>query len=398
MNEFEIKSNMIAMEALQMGLPITLGSPTFLKVKGIAKAIAGWAREKVRPDMRVSMVSYAKIRKDMEKANVADLTGVKVTVPRGLKTYLNVYVEDLFDSFLLVENINNELLAPFSMWLSMMLASPQSLADASAVNDLKNYKEIPVDKVRTLLAKFVDPTSRRDTMEFKEVYPSLTVMKMTWDNINAMTTRYLETNPTRILKTVQEIAGKVDRLIHVVEENDGSLSGPSATIMAKLVAQMAEAVDMYGQIGVLVRELAVVGTRNVGELEKAIVGSSKKVSKMAMESLSFDNPMLEFEGRKVDFETLKRIIYRFGEERLIPIEQFDWVIEEGVIEAAASGALNDYDERTVYAVFIGDTLLPVDNLEVIAMAAAAGHRSVQAQVIEKSTVIEVIDANKQDSY
>lgn len=400
MNEFEIKSEVIAMESLVAGLPVSLGTPTFLKVKGIAKAIAGWAREKVRPELRIAVVSYAKIRKDMEQSNMNDLAGVKVTVPRGLKTYLNVYVEELFDSFLMVENINNELLSPFSTWLSMMLASPRSLSESTAVNDLKGYKEIPVDKVRDNLSKFVDPTSRRDQIEVKDVYPSLTVMKISWDNINALTTRYLETNPTKIIKTVQDIAGKIDRLIQVVEENEGSFSGQAATIMAKLVAQMATAVDMYGQIGVLVREVAVAGSRHVGELEKSFKTGATRARSMALESLDLENPMISVAGRQVDFDSLKRIIWRYGNSTTLDIDQVDWMVEEGLAVAYTEGDEQslDYESRALYAVRIGDELLPVDNLNAVGMAVAAGHQSVLAQIIDHSKLVSVLDNNELDKY
>lgn len=391
MNELRNLSAMIATESLSTGLPVTLGSPTFLKVKGIARAIAGWAKDKIRPDMRLAVVSYSGIRADMEKANFADIMNVKVTVPRGLKGHLNAYVEELFDAFLLVENINQDLLTPFSMWLSLMLASPGSLKDASAIKDLKNYKEIPVDKAQAALGGFVDPTSRRDQAEVKGIYPSLSIMKITWDNVNALSTRYLETNPTKILKSVQEIAGKVDRLIKLVEEEQGSFSGQSATALAKLVAKMAEAVDMYGQLGILIREVAVACSRHVGELEKAITQSASRTRTVALESLKFDKLMLEFDGRKVDMTMLVRLIDHHGEHRSIPMEELDWIVEEGIASARLETDSKDYENRMLYVIEFDDVLYPVENVNVVVAANAAGHASVEACVLTRQRLVELLD-------
>lgn len=391
MNNFRNMSQMIATEALVEGLPISIGTPTFLKVKGIAKAIGGWAKDKIRPDMRLSVVGYSKIRTDLEKANYADIHNVKVTVPRGLKGHLNSYVEELFDAFLLVENLNQDILVPFSTWLSLMLSSPGSLQDATAIKDLKNFRDIPVDKVQASLGGFVDPTSRRDMLEVKNVYPSITIMKITWDNVNALSTRYLETNPTKILKSVQEIAGKVDRLIQVVEEQNGTLSGQTATALAKLVAKMAEAVDMYGQLGILIREVAVACSRHVGELEKSIVASANRSRAVAMESLSLSDMVFTVGGRKTDLETLVRIIDRHGSSELVPMEDLVWVVEEEIATATLDEDSKNYENRMVYVVKYDDVLYPVENFNVIAAANAAGHASVECRVITSQRLIEILD-------
>lgn len=399
MNHIRKAHNMIAMEALQTGLPITLGSPTFIKVKGVARAIAEWAKEKVRPELRVLPVTYNKVTGNLEKSNFSDLSDVKLTVPGGLKGHMNAYVEGVFEAFLCVENISAEVLVPFSTWLSIRLASPGSLADVSAVKDLKNYAELPVSKAHSILSGFVDPNSRRTQLAMKEVYPSITVMKTSWDNINALATRYLETNPSKVLKLVNEISSKIDRLIAVIEampEKDARLSAQTATILSGICAQMAEGVDLYGQIGVLVRELAVCGCRQVEEIKEPAKRSGAKPSNMALESLDLGNGMmLEFGGHNIEYSQLIRIIdSSFIDRKLIPIEELEWVIEEGLAEAVLEPDMSGWENRMVYTIEREDGFFPVANPDVIAVAKAAGHLSVSAVNMTYDDLIAAIQSNR----
>lgn len=401
MNDIRRKHNMIAMEALQVGLPVNLGSPTFLKVKGIARAIAGWAQDKVRPELRIIPVTYNKIKPDLERANFMDLASVKISVPRGLKGHLNAYTEGLFESFLLVENVNQDVLLPFLTWLSLRLSSPGSLSDISAIKDLKNFKEVDTSKAAAILSGFVDPTSRRETLPMGEVYPSISVMKTSWDNVNALATRYLESNPSKILKTVNDIAVKIDRLIKAIEElpeDQAKLSAQSATILSGICATMAEAVDLYGNIGVLVREVSVCASRHVTELAPAAKTSGgRKGIDMAMESLDLgEDCTLTFDGFKVDYDQLIRIIdmNQTPDERL-PISEFDWVVEEGLVDAIADADMSIWENQVVYAVKLEDCYYPVGNLNVIGLAAAAGHDSVRAMVIQHDDLVAQLSANAQ---
>lgn len=392
MNQIQTTHNMIAMEALQVGLPIKLGSPTFLKVKGIAKAISQWANDKVRPELRITPVTYNKVKVDLENSAYSDLSGTRITVPRGLKGYLNDYTETLFETFLIVENIQKDVLIPFSTWLSLKLVSPGSLADVSAVRDLRGYTEIPISKAQSMLSGFVDPNSRREATELKNVYPSITVMKTTWDNINALATRYLETNPTKVLQTVNDIAVKIDRLIKAIEalpEDQAKLSAQSTVVLSGICAQMAEAVDLYGIIGMLVRELSVVGMRNVEEVQPAAKISGKRRKDMAMESLDLGaGCMLSFDGHSVDYDSLISLIDRNGSSpQRLPIADFEWVIEEGLAEAVVEGDMSSWENSMVYAIKFDGFFYPVANLNVIALTAAAGHESIEVVYIDHDSLI-----------
>lgn len=397
MNQIQTTHNMIAMEALQVGLPIKLGSPTFLKVKGIAKAISQWANDKIRPELRIIPVTYNKVKTDLENSSYSDLSGTRITVPRGLKGYLNDYTETLFETFLVVENLQKDVLIPFSTWLSLKLVSPGSLADVSAVRDLRGYTEIPVTKAQSMLSGFVDPNSRREQTELKNVYPSITVMKTTWDNINALATRYLETNPTKVLQTVNDIAEKIDRLIKAIEAlppEQSKLSAQSAVVLSGICAQMAEAVDLYGIIGVLVRELSVVGMRNVEEVQPAAKTSGKRRKDMALESLDLGaGCMLSFDGHAVDYDSLISIIDRKGTSpQRLPISDFKWVIEEGLAEAVSDGDMGLWENSMVYAIRFQDYFYPVANLNVIALTAAAGHESIEVVYIDYDDLVAGLDA------
>jgi len=142
----------------------------------------------------------------------------------------------------------------------------------------------------------------------------------------------------------------------------------------------------------------VCGSRHVGELQPAAkVSGGRKGIEMAMENLTLGSDCtLTFDGFKVDYDQLIRIIDMSGamEERL-PIADFEWVVEEGLVDAIAEGDMSIWENSVVYAVKLEDCYYPVANLNVIGLASAAGHESVQVICIDHDALVAQLSANAQ---
>lgn len=374
MNEIELKHRMIVAEALELGMVGGVVASVQSKLKGIANAIGTWAREKVRPEAKIPLVTYNDLVKGLVNAKYSDLATVKITVPRGLKGPLNEYTESLFDVLVLVENVEEQVLKPFNLWLSLRIAAPDTLATAATATDLKNFRELDVDLARQKLSKFVDPLGRMDRLQMQEVYGNVGVIKTTWDNANALATRYLETNPTRIVKLVKEIAEKVDRLITIMEsgkdEGGNKISAQTATILSGICLNMSQSIDLYGQMGILVRELVVACDHQTKELKKPL-----SEVKMVKESLAEEQVLIVRDVR-VPFSFIANQL-RWQLEEEIGIRELTWIYDYVPFDPLMDGEVRDSMSGTsVGCVRIGERFYPLFNTDLLAAYHAGGHHSV----------------------
>jgi hypothetical protein len=389
MNEIQTKHEIIVMEALGTGMIGNIASSVNAKLKGIAGAFGDWARGKIRPEVKIPLVAYNAVVKDLAGSRYSDVSASKITTPRGLKGPLLPYTESLFDVLVKVENVEEEMLKPFNIWLSLRLASPDTLASSATVTDLKNFKEQDIEGSRIALSKFVDPLGRVDKLPLQSVYENLSQIKPTWDNANALATRYLETNPAKIVKLVQEIAGKIDRVIDVLEsgqdEGNPKLSAQTAVILSSICANMSQAIDLYGQLGILIRELVVACNHQVIEMKKPLA-ESRKIS-MKMESMvTVSEPVLKLGG----IEIPQAVIYdylRFGMSEATDINEVSWVLDVLEVDPLIGGEERDWSEEVVLAIRLGDRLYPVGNIEMLAAQKASGVTSVQVVSATTESII-----------
>lgn len=384
------KHQMIVQEALTFGMVGEVANSVNAKLKGIAGAMGDWARGRIRPEIKIPLVAYNNIIKDLAGSRFSDISSVKLSTPRGLKGPLLSYTESLFDALVKVENIEEEVLKPFNIWLSLRIASPDTLASAATVTDLRHFKEQDIEGTRAALGKFVDPTGRVDSLKVQDVFENLSQIKPVWDNANALATRYLETNPTKIVKLCQEIAGKIDRVIDLIEsgrdESGPKLSAQTATILSGICANMSQAVDLYGNIGILVRELVVACDHQVSELKKPLA-ESRKISMKTESMVQVSEPSLQLGGVIIPHAFVSNYLKTWPAADEISIKEVSWVFDVLESDPLVGGEERDWDQETVGAIRLGEVLYPVMNLDILAAQVQSGLDTVRACVASSEDIV-----------
>lgn len=384
------KHQMIVQEALTFGMVGDVANSVNAKLKGIAGAMGDWARGRIRPEIKIPLVAYNGVIKDLAGSRFSDIASIKLSAPRGLKGPLLSYTESLFDALVKVENIEEEVLKPFNIWLSLRIASPDTLASAATVTDLRHFKEQDIEGTRAALGKFVDPTGRVDNLKTQDIFENLSQIKPVWDNANALATRYLETNPTKIVKLCQEIAGKIDRVIEAIEsgrdESGPKLSAQTATILSGICANMSQAVDLYGNIGILVRELVVACDYQVRELKKPLA-ESRKISMKTESMVQVSEPSLQLGGVIIPHAFVANYLNTWPASDELDIKEVSWVFDVLERDPLVGGEERDWREETVGAIRLGEVLYPVTNLDLLAAQVQAGLETVRVAVASSESIV-----------
>lgn len=382
-NSLDLKHRMIVTESFN--LTANIGSIK-AKLGAVAKTMSSYIEDKVRPQSAMSLVNYSVALQDLQKVRYTDVAGTKITVPRGLKVPMHQYVESMEEMVIFSEVLMVDVLMPFNTWLALRVAAPESLADAATVTDLKKFKDHNIDKFKTSLAKSVDPMARVDVLPLNKVYPALGELQPSWNDLNTLISRYINTNPTKVVKLVQDISSKVNRLIDLIDErgDEIKLNQQTITILSGMCWKMAEEVEFYGVLGTLLREASVASNHQAQEIKVAIKSAValNKANKVTVTE-SFVEPVepgFELHGKWFAESDLRSMAWSH-EVRDVNIDQLAWALEFTGTPSRNTGF--DPNEHVV-AVEWDDKLYPLLGLDLLATVKVSGDQRVSCVVLDRS--------------
>lgn len=389
--ELELKKRMIAMEAMNLNVNI---DSIKAKLTGIAGTLTSFVQDRVRPQAAIGLISYSQTLGGLEKVRYTDLYQIPLAIPRGLKVTMPQYVEGLTPMVVFAESLMNEVLIPFSTWLSLRIAAPESLATASTVTQLKGFADHDIELYRSNLGKYLDPASRVEKLPLGKLYPNLASIQPTWDGLNALTTRYIATRPAKVVSVVNEIAVKINRLIDILEGKDRDfpdvkVSSQTITILSSLCWKMAEEVDFYGVLGTLIREVTTACNLQSLALKGPIKDHARANQKagIILESFEPTQAGFTFNGQWVTEE----VLYWKAEDKVdhdepVNIEDVAWVLEHTHTPAMPE---EEFDPMSyVTCVRFGDKLYPLMGLEYLATMKAGGAEAISVAVLDPEDLVE----------
>lgn len=389
--ELELKNRMIAMEAMNLNVNI---DSIKNKLAGVAGTLASFVQDRVRPQAAIGLISYSQTLGGIEKVRYTDLYQMLMPVPRGLKVSMPDYVVGLTPMVAFAESLMSDVLIPFSTWLSLRIAAPESLATASTVTELKKFKDHDIELYRQNLINFIDPASRVEKLPLVKIYPSLSSIQPTWDNINALTTRYIATRPSKVVALVNEISVKITRLIDILEGNDRDfpdvkVSSQTVTIMASLCWKMAEEVDFYGVLGTLLREVTTACNLQSQALKGPIKEYARANQKagMVLESFVPSKAGFTLNGTWITEEDLYYAACKVVDhDDPVNIEDVAWVLEHTHTPASPE---EGYDpDSWVTCVRFGDKLYPLMGLGYLATMKAEGAEAISVAILDPEDLIQ----------
>lgn len=366
---------MIATEAISLKPNISAISA---KLKGVVGVMGEWVSERVKPQPSMAMINYGYSLRDINKITYSDVSTTPISMPRGLRSNMPVYVASLVPMVEFCETLERDVLRPFSIWVSIRKAAPLSLKDSTNITELKGYKQVNVDGFRQKINELIDPSARVDKVPMSRLYPSLGSLEDTWKASNSLITRYMNTKPKNIIKLTEEISKNILFIVNQLEEMGEAekLAPASVAIMANLCYSMAAGVEFYGMVGQLLRELSVVCNNNNVELKKVIESAAKERSKLKMATESFVKPPkqgIEIGGIWYDYASLSEVAKESGSD-LYGIEDVSWIFE--YVDRDTIEDIEATNDGLIIAVSLGGTMYPLTGLPYLKAAEKAGLSSV----------------------
>lgn len=380
-----IKHKLIVAEAFSL-------TDNIAAVKGklgvMGKTLSDFVRDRVTPQSAISLINYSVALRDLPKVKYTDLMNTNINCPRGLKVMMPDYVAGLVPMLEFAEGVQKHVLEPFSVWLSLRIAAPESLKDNTTVQELKRFKDVDIEPFRAALGDMVDPTARVETMILGNQYPNLNSIQGTWKDANALIARYLDTRPAKVIKLVDEIATKVMRLVDIIEKDaespdTRSLSGSTATTLSSLVYRLAVAIDFYGILGTQLTELSVACNYQAEKIKAGVKAAIKANGVIKTESFVNDTEGgIMLRGQWFSESDLRYLGKTDRQD--VAVSEMAWVFDhipqhgDNTEEAPA-----DYwADAFVTAIRWNGQLYPVMNLELLSMAHQAGQPFVLTHIIE----------------
>lgn len=364
-NDLSIRNRMIATEAMALKPNI---SAIAAKISGVAAVMGDWVNSKVKPQASVALVAYGHNLRDISKIQYTDISSTTISVPRGLRTNLPVYIASLVPMVEFCENLERDYLKPFSIWVALRKVSPLSLKESVTIRDLKGFKPADLDSFRQKITELLDPSARADRGPMSRTYPSLGSMEDCWKGANQLITRYMSTRPKSVIAVTEETAANIMAIVKKLEEQGEieKVDAQTVAILSNICYNLAGAVEFYGVVGVILRELSVVCNNNNAELKKVINDAAKARLKQGMATESFVKAGVqgfEVNGAWFDYPTLEHIAYKECEEEMVSIHSLTWVFETVTRDSIDDLEITDKD--SVIAIELDGELYPLMGLEYL---------------------------------
>lgn len=370
------RNRIIATEAIGLKPNISAISA---KLKGVVGVMGEWVSERVKPQPSMALINYGYSLRDINKIAYSDVSGTVISMPRGLRSNMPVYVSELIPMVEYCETLERDILRPFSVWVSLRKAAPLSLKDSTNITELKNYKQVSVDGFRQKISELIDPAQRTDKVQMSRLYPSLGSLEDSWKASNSLIARYMNTKPKNIIKLTEDISKNILFIVKQLEEMGEAekLAPTSVAIMANLCYAMAAGVEFYGFVGQLLRELSVVANNNNVELKKVIESAAKERTKLKMATESFVKPPktgIEIGGIWYDYRSLSEIAGDSGTD-LYDIKDVSWIFE--YVDRSTVEDIAPTDDAHIIAVSLGGTMYPLTGLPYLKASEIAGVSTVK---------------------
>lgn len=196
-------------------------------------------------------LNYRRLDRDISKTPYTDLREVMIYVPAGLGvTYLD-YLKVLESAVKVAEGLDKNVLQPFSRWLAIGLANPETFASVKGNSSLKDFNPHNIDRVLMELGDCYSKGSNVHSLPYKNAFARNADLSTAMDLANTLNERFAKTSPKAIREKVQEISEKLDILTTRIEEAEENydFSPVSIEVLSKLSFTLAQEVEFYGTVG-----------------------------------------------------------------------------------------------------------------------------------------------------
>lgn len=194
---------------------------------------------------------FRPLKKDLSNTPYTDLRDVKIFVPAGMvSTYLE-YLAALKQAVEITEGIHTKVLGPFSRWLAIGLANPESFKNVRGNNGLRDFEPHNIDRVLLSLGAVFQKGGSNHQVAFKTAFSRNADVETAMDLANELNERYMKTDRKAVKDKVTEITVMLDTLIERIEEAEENydLSPVSLDLLSKLSFTLAQEVEFYGTVG-----------------------------------------------------------------------------------------------------------------------------------------------------
>ena len=197
-------------------------------------------------DQSLDLLNQRMYQKLSREGNYVELRRKAVIVPRGLSSDYLTYMESLSKSQDALDELIDDTLRPFEKHLAVLLKDPDTLRSQRESNIVDRVVTHDIEGLRGEVGRHFS----KDQAE-RRPYGSLVGRQADWAQIattfNDLVERFAQVPRKEVLALVEQIASLLDRLIQNMADDPETYeaSGVSIAELAKVSYVMAEEVEFY---------------------------------------------------------------------------------------------------------------------------------------------------------
>lgn len=201
------------------------------------------------------------------RANYSDLRGLPVVTPQGFKGALVDYGNVLVKAVEELDDLDSDVLTPFSSWLSQRVADPESLKALTNSLKIPGLHEPKIENIQKQLDRFFPDKFDEET----SVYGAVFKRQADWVELNnlvkKLNTIYANGKFEKVQKRLPELSQLLSVLAERMREDKGTevyqFSSVNIERLSKVVYEVACHVEFYGILRHRVEEFLKAVDQNV---------------------------------------------------------------------------------------------------------------------------------------
>lgn len=223
-------------------------------VDGVKNFASGIFTDSAAPAFQLTDIKS--VERKILASNYVQMSPIAIPVPSGLAITIPEYIKIVEEGVDIIERISDDVLVPFTTWLSVLLTNPDVLRSLKASVNIPGLQWHNIDGLQKSFAKAFDKTAIAEKPYGSMYRRNADYVEAVRDS-NTISERVARIDRKNLIKQMETAVSYLERIIENTKTDPEryKVSGPVLDTLSKLTYQVAREIELYSIVAFSVQAL-----------------------------------------------------------------------------------------------------------------------------------------------
>ena len=272
LKSLEVQRNLISLESQHASSMFETVTQFFPRLIDGVKTFANGIFDPTKP-VTFQLVDSKVVERKLLATNYVQLSAITVFTPAGLSVSYLDYLESLGPAVDIVGKIQDEVLSPFTTWVSVLLTNPETLLSLKSNVNIPGVEWYNLEAVQKSFAKCFNKDSKTE-MTYGKAFKRNLDYGTAMAKVNDLAAKMARVDRTQLIKSMEELVTLLEKLIDNTrkEPERYRISGPTMNALSELVYRIALHLEFYSIVAFNVQSIATAAADTNDKVAKILAG------------------------------------------------------------------------------------------------------------------------------